>query len=71
MGGGGAPQDIKKNVIGLRIDEKVGNYWSRLYSLIIMLTSGFFSEPLIIIKHTIYMAHVISKQCVQINICFF
>ena len=24
-GGGGAPQDIK-NVIGLRIDEKVGNY---------------------------------------------
>ena len=25
--GGRAPQDIKKNVIGLRIDEKVGNHW--------------------------------------------
>ena len=26
--GGGTPQDIK-NVIGLRIDEKVGNHWPR------------------------------------------
>ena len=37
MWGGGAPHDIK-NVIGIRIDEKVGNYCRRLLKCCLIIS---------------------------------